>query len=67
MNCNAFTRRISRGALASAIAMTLGLTALAEDSPRLRTPRRAFDAKIDIRNANIADAGTPVNPPCQYS
>jgi hypothetical protein len=62
MNCNAFTRRISRGALASAIAMTLGLTALAEDSPRLRTPRRAFDGKIDIRNANIADAGTPVNP-----
>jgi hypothetical protein len=34
MNCNAFTRRLSRGALASAIAMTLGLTALAQDSPR---------------------------------
>src|SRR5579862_312139 len=62
MNCNTFTRRILRGAFASAIAMTLGLTALAQDSPRLRTPRRAFEGKIDIRNANIADAGTPVNP-----
>src|SRR5260370_27224516 len=62
LNCNTFTRRILRGALASAIAMTLGLTALAQDSPRLHTPRRAFEGKIDIRNANIADAGTPVNP-----
>ncbi len=61
MNYAFNTRRISRGALASAIAITLGLTALAQDSLRLRTPRRAFDARIDIRNAHISDAGTPAN------
>jgi hypothetical protein len=55
------TRRVSRGALTSAIAITLGLTALAQDSPRLRTPRRAFDARIDLRNANVTDAGAPAN------
>ena len=61
MNCNAFTRRISRGALASAIAMTLGLTAFAQNAPRLRTPNRTFQGRIDIRNANIAPNVTPVN------
>jgi hypothetical protein len=55
------TRTISRGALTSAIAITLGITALAQDSPRLRTPRRVFDARIDLRNANVTDAGAPAN------
>src|SRR5271170_8075483 len=41
--------------------MTLGITALAQDSPRLRTPRRAVEGKIDISHANIARA-TPSNP-----
>src|SRR5271170_1028762 len=41
--------------------MTLGITALAQDSPRLRTPRRAVEGKIDISHANIARA-TASNP-----
>ena len=62
MNCNASnSRRFSRSALASAIAMTLGITALAQDSPRLRTPRRAVEGKIDISHANIARASA-TNP-----
>src|SRR5580692_242108 len=48
--------------MATAIAVTVSMTALAQDSPRLRTPRRAFQGRIDIRNANIADAATAVNP-----
>jgi hypothetical protein len=61
MNCNAFTRRISRGVLASAIAITLGITALAQDSPKHRAPRRTFQGKIDIRNANVAPNVTAVS------
>src|ERR1700722_12005201 len=61
MNCNAFTRRMSRGALASAIAMTMGLTAFAQNAPRLRTPTRTFQGRIDIRNANIAPNVPPVD------
>jgi len=62
LNCNASnSRRFSRSALASAIAMTLSITALAQDSPRLRTPRRAVEGKIDISHANIARA-TASNP-----
>ena len=62
MNCNASSnRRFPRVALASAIAVTLGITALAQDSPRLRTPRRAVEGKIDISHANIARASA-TNP-----
>src|SRR3984957_13341463 len=61
MNCNAFTRRMSRGALASAIAMTMGLTAFAQNAPRLRTPNRIFQGRLDISNANIAPNVTPVS------
>jgi hypothetical protein len=62
LNYKAFNNRaISRGALASAIAFSLGLTALAQDSPRLRTPRRAVEGKIDISHANVAEAST-TNP-----
>jgi len=62
LNCNASnSRRFSRSALASAIAMTLGITALAQDSPRLRTPRRAVEGKIDISHTNVAEAST-TNP-----
>jgi hypothetical protein len=62
MNCKYLNvRRISR-AMTSAIAMTLGITALAQDSARLRMPRRVFEGKIDIRNANIADAATAADP-----
>jgi hypothetical protein len=56
------TRRISRGVMASAIAVALGMTALAQNSAPLRTPRRLSQARIDIRNANIADSPLAVNP-----
>ena len=63
MNYNASnTRRISRGVMASAIVITFGMTALAQSSPPLRTPRRAFEGKIDIRNANITANATAVDP-----
>src|ERR1700692_2986199 len=55
------TRRISRGVMASAIAVALGMTALAQNSAQLRTPRRLSQARIDIRNANIADSPLAVN------
>ena len=61
MNSNPFTRRVSRGTLAWAIAITLGLAAVAQDSPRLRTPRRAVEGKIDISHTNVAEAST-TNP-----
>jgi hypothetical protein len=38
--------------------MTLAMTAFAQDSPRLRTPRKAFTGRMDIRNLNIAAAAT---------
>jgi hypothetical protein len=58
LNCKDFSiRRISHS-LAPAIAMTLAMTAFAQDSPRLRTPRKAFTGRMDIRNLNIAAAAT---------
>ena len=57
MNCECFRiRPITR--MASAIAITLGITASAQDLPLLHTPRGAFQGKIDIRNANITHAAT---------
>ena len=55
------TRKFSQGALVSAIAISLSLTALAQDSPQ-RSPHRAFEGRIDMRDANIADAVTTVDP-----
>src|SRR5258706_2427835 len=37
------------------------MTALAQDSPH-RSPYRAFEGRIDMRNANITDAVTAVDP-----
>jgi hypothetical protein len=56
--------KISRGVLASAIAVALGMTALAQDSARLRTPRNASRglSSQKFRGADIADAGTAVDP-----
>jgi len=57
MICNASNSRgVSRLVMASAITITLGMTAFAQDSPRLRTPRRAVEGKIDISHNNIAQA-----------
>ena len=66
MSCmNSKLRSISSGAIATAIGISLSIGALAQDSPQLRTPRRAFQGRIDLRNANIsdaADAAAAVNP-----
>jgi hypothetical protein len=49
--------------MASAIAITLGTTLLAQDSPRLRMPRTASARAIDNRNAAaVSDAPTAVDP-----
>src|SRR6201989_2659099 len=49
--------------MASAIAITLGMTVLAQDSPRLNTPRKAIERAIERRNPlDIADADTNGNP-----
>ena len=62
MNCRDLkVRRISR-TIASAIAVMLGVTALAQDSPRHRMPRRAFEGKINIRNATIPDPAAAADP-----
>jgi hypothetical protein len=58
---NSCVHRISR-AMAPAIAITLGMTALAQNPLPLRTPRRAFQGKIDISNAHFADMPAAVNP-----
>ena len=42
--------------MASAIAITLGMTALAQTTPPAPYPAQAIQGKIDIRNANIAPA-----------
>ena len=61
MNCkNVNVSRISR-ASASAIAITLAMTAFAQDSPRLRTPRRLVPGPIQltsIRRTAFADQST---------
>src|SRR6266446_6112053 len=49
--------------MASAIAITLSMTLLAQDSPRLRMPRVASARAIDIRDAAaLSDAPTAVDP-----
>jgi hypothetical protein len=45
-----------------AVVIALGSIALAQDSSRVRSPRRAFDGKIDMPNATIGDAATAVDP-----
>jgi hypothetical protein len=60
MICNASNRRgVSRVVMASAIAITLAMTAFAQNAPRLRTPNRIFQGRIDISNANIAPIDAP--------
>jgi len=64
LNCKDFSiRRISRS-MAPAIAITLSITALAQDSSRLRAPRPAFQGPIAerYRTADIADTAAAVNP-----
>jgi hypothetical protein len=63
------TRRISRGVMASAIAFALGMTALAQNSGPLRTPRRLVQGKIqspyrpsDVGSATSSDPNTAQGP-----
>ena len=63
MNCKNLNVRLVSRTMASAIAITLGMTALAQDSPRLNTPRKAIERAIERRNPlDIADADTNGNP-----
>ena len=63
LTCKNFNvRRLSR-MIAPAIAMTLGMTASAQDAPRLHAPRNVSRGAIQkLRAADIADAGTAVDP-----
>src|SRR5260221_10152374 len=56
-------RNLSRAAMASMIAITMGVTAMAQDSPRLRTPRAASERRIQLHVApNITDAPAAGDP-----
>jgi hypothetical protein len=62
MICNASkSRGVPWLVMASAISITLGMTAFAQNASTLRTPRRTFQGKIDIRNANITPSAAAVN------
>src|SRR5258708_18610741 len=62
MDCKVYRR--SRGAMATASAITVGMTALAQESPRLRTPRSAVQGAIEQRfkAADIVDSSAAVDP-----
>jgi len=63
LNCKNLNVRLVSRNMASAIAIMLGMTALAQDSPRLNTPRKAIERAIERRNPlDIADADTNGNP-----
>ena len=59
--CEPNRRGPSRVVMASVIALALGITALAQDSPKPRVPRRSFQGRIDVRNAYIASSAAEVN------
>ena len=62
MNCNASNSRgVSRRRHGFRNYHHAGHDSLGAECPRLRTPRRTFKGKIDIRNANIAPDATAVN------
>jgi hypothetical protein len=52
------------GIMASAIALTLGMTALAQDSPKLRAPRRLVQGPIQqtFRPSDVGDAAAAGDP-----
>jgi len=59
LSCFPFnTRGVSRTTVASAIAITLGMTVFAQDSPKLRTPRRLVQGRIEspYRPADVGGA-----------
>ena len=63
MNCNSYnTRRISRAVMVSALTMTMGIAALAQEPHINRSPRKALDGKIDLRSADLSTAATTTDP-----
>jgi hypothetical protein len=55
-------RSISRGTMAAAIGVSLSICALAQTSPRLRTPRRLVPGKIESPRVVDTSATTSANP-----
>jgi len=53
---------IARGAMAVAMTIVLGMTALAQDSPRLRAPRKAIERAIDNSYPSPSDPPATVDP-----
>jgi len=64
LNSRLFTVDKFSRIMASAVALTLGMTALAQDSPKLRAPRRLVQGPIQqtFRPADVGDAATVGNP-----
>jgi hypothetical protein len=63
VNCIRFnTRGVSRSTVASAIAITLGMTAFAQNSPQLRTPRWLGHGPTASRY-DPRGASNPITPP----
>ncbi len=59
-----FHNRFSR-TIAPAIVLTLGMSALAQDSPRLRTPRRLFPGPIEQKHNALSFVSTVTGDPNQ--
>ena len=63
MNCKNLNVRLTSRTIASGVAIMLAMTAMAQDTPRLRAPRKAVQGAIERRNPlDIADASTDGNP-----
>src|SRR5260370_12655217 len=63
MNCKNMNVGLISGSMAAALAITMAMTGLAQDSPRRRTPRKSFQGTIERRNPlDIADATTTGDP-----
>jgi len=57
LNYKVFNLHRTSRIMVPAMGIILGMTALAQDSLQLRTPRKTFGGRIDIRTADIADVG----------
>jgi hypothetical protein len=63
LNCKNLNVRLTSRTMASGVAIMLAMTAMAQDSPRLRTPRKASQGTIQrINPADIADPNAVGNP-----
>jgi hypothetical protein len=56
-------RGTSHGAMAAVLSITIGMTALAQESPKLHVPRRAFQGRIEPRlGTALIDAAAGQDP-----